>query len=1327
MTSRPYGFVRTVAALVITGAVFTTCRETQEPRSPAEPGRVLSASLSAPPPPGSVVLVGAGDIALCNGTGDEATAALLDSIPGTVFTLGDNAYANATPTNYQNCYNPSWGRHKARTYPVPGNREYDSSATAAGYFGYFGAAAGDPTKGYYSYDLGAWHIVVLNSNTTYVSTALGSPQETWLKADLAATTKKCILAMWHSPRFYSTTASSFSPTGYVKPFWDDLAAAHAQLIINGHMNDYERFAPQTSAGVADAVNGIRQFIAGTGGNNLDAANTLIIPNSEVRISKVYGVLKLTLGDGTYAWQFIPVAGQTASDSGSGTCYAPPPQAPAVNAGPDLATHPGDTFAVRFSFSDAGPNDGPWTYTITWGDGGTSSGTAATAGTQLTATHSYGALGRDSVRVTVTNSVAMSGSDSLSVQVISSSTIVLVGAGDIADCTKNGDSLTANLMDTIPGTVFAAGDQAYPEGSPSNFTTCYDATWGRHKARTRPVLGNHDYATAGAAGYFGYFGSGFGDATTGYYSYDLAAWHIVVLNSNYTYVPTAVGSAQEAWLKTDLAATNQKCILAIWHHPRFYSSTVGPLSPSGSVRSFWDDLYAVHADLVINGHMHDYERFAPQDPAGALDSARGIREIIAGTGGGGLDAPNTVFWPTSEVRISLVYGVLKLTLANGSYSWKFLPVAGKTATDSGSTACHNATNHAPTAVPGGPYSGVEGGGVTFDGSASSDPDGDAITYAWSFGDGTSGTGVRPTHAYADNGSYTVTLTVTDSRGAGGTPATTAASIANVPPTVTTGANQTATAGTAYTFSASFSDAGVSDTPWVYVVDWGDSTPQTSGSTSSQASPITAGHTYAALGTDTVRVSVTDKDGGVGSAKAVLTVAGPNHPPTAAAGGPYTGTEGSAVAFDGSGSSDPDGDAITYAWSFGDGATGIGAKPSHAYVDNGVYAVSLTVTDARNTPSTAATTTATIGNAAPVVNAGASQTATVGNPVTLNATFSDPGANDAPWAYTIDWGDGSPATVGSATSPASPIAATHTYVAAGSDTVRVTVTDKDGGIGVGKVAVTVNVTVTGVTLVGAGNIGSCSAPTASQGTAAILDTIAGTVFTAGDNAYPNGTPTNYLNCYDPSWGRHKARTYPAPGNHEYDSTATAAGYFGYFGAAAGDPTKGYYSYDLGAWHIVVLNSTNTYVSTAAGSPQETWLKADLAASTKRCQLAIWHSPRFYSTTSTSFSPTGYVKPFWDDLYAAGAELIINAHMQDYERFAPQTSAGVADPANGIREIIVGTGGSGLDSPNTLIIPNSEVRISKVYGALRLTLGDGTYAWQFIPVAGQTATDAGTGTCH
>jgi hypothetical protein len=127
-----------------------------------------------------------------------------------------------------------------------------------------------------------------------------------------------------------------------------------------------------------------------------------------------------------------------------------------------------------------------------------------------------------------------------------------------------------------------------------------------------------------------------------------------------------------------------------------------------------------------------------------------------------------------------------------------------------------------------------------------------------------------------------------------------------------------------------------------------------------------------------------------------------------------------------------------------------------------------------------------------------------------------------------------------------------------------------------------------------------------------------------------------------------------------------------------------------------------------------------------LAVFHHPRFYSNTSTSFSPTASVKPFWDDLYAAHAELIVNAHRQDYERFAPQTPGGAADPVNGVREFIVGTGGNGLDSPNTLIIPNSEARISGVYGVLKLTLADGSYSWQFMPV-GAGAGDSGSGACH
>jgi len=147
---------------------------------------------------------------------------------------------------------------------------------------------------------------------------------------------------------------------------------------------------------------------------------------------------------------------------------------------------------------------------------------------------------------------------------------------------------------------------------------------------------------------------------------------------------------------------------------------------------------------------------------------------------------------------------------------------------------------------------------------------------------------------------------------------------------------------------------------------------------------------------------------------------------------------------------------------------------------------------------------------------------------------------------------------------------------------------------------------------------------------------------------------------------------------------------------------------------------------GSPQETWLRNDLAATTQQCVLAIWHHPRFYSTTSSTVSPNGTVKPFWDDLFAAHAELIVNAQMRDYERFAPQTSGGVADSVNGIREFIVGTGGEGLDSPNTTFAPNSVMNISQEFGVLKLTLADGSYSWQFIPAGGGTG-DSGTGACH
>ena len=264
------------------------------------------------------VLVGAGDIASCVSSGDEETAALLDSIAGTVFVLGDVVYPNGTPAEYTNCYAPSWGRHKARTHPAAGNHEY-GTRYASGYFGYFGKAAGDSSKGYYSYELGEWHIVVLNSNSscTTISCAAGSTQEQWLRADLAASTKRCTLAYWHHPRFSSGVVHGNNPA--VAPFWNALYEANADVILNGHEHVYERFAPQTPDAVADTARGIRQFTVGTGGRSHYSFET-IQPNSEVREENTFGVLKLTLRATNYDWQFVPVAGGTFTDSGTGTCH-----------------------------------------------------------------------------------------------------------------------------------------------------------------------------------------------------------------------------------------------------------------------------------------------------------------------------------------------------------------------------------------------------------------------------------------------------------------------------------------------------------------------------------------------------------------------------------------------------------------------------------------------------------------------------------------------------------------------------------------------------------------------------------------------------------------------------------------------------------------------------------------------------------------------------------------------------------------------------------------------------------------------------------------------
>jgi hypothetical protein len=261
--------------------------------------------------------------------------------------------------------------------------------------------------------------------------------------------------------------------------------------------------------------------------------------------------------------------------------------------------------------------------------------------------------------------------------------VLVGAGDIASCGSNADEATARLLDAIEGTVFTAGDNAYGSGTARQFARCYDPTWGRHRERTLPALGNHEYQTSAARGYFGYFGAAAGEPGRGFYAVDVGSWRVIVLNSNCDAVACGTDSSQAAWLRDELASRRADCTVAIWHHPRFSSGEHGV---DLRTAAFWDALYAAGADVIVTGHDHDYERFGPQDPNGEPDEDQGIRQFVVGTGGAslrGFGGPVT----TSEVREARTHGVLELSLRTGNYDWRFVPVAGRSFSDAGSDTCH----------------------------------------------------------------------------------------------------------------------------------------------------------------------------------------------------------------------------------------------------------------------------------------------------------------------------------------------------------------------------------------------------------------------------------------------------------------------------------------------------------------------------------------------------------------------------------------------------------------------------------------------------------------
>lgn len=426
-----------------------------------------------------------------------------------------------------------------------------------------------------------------------------------------------------------------------------------------------------------------------------------------------------------------------------------------------------------------------------------------------------------------------------------SPVIAAGAGDICDSTPADCGRTSDLIVAInPTVVFTTGDNAYSSGTLSEYNTRYEPRWGRFKELTSPTPGNHDYLTAGASGYFDYF-NGVGQQTgpagsrsQGYYSFDAGEWHFIALNSMSS---GSLSSTQLAWLEADLAANTKPCTAAFFHHPLV---SRGVYNGSGSMKPTYDRLHAAGVDLVLVGHDHNYQRYAKMTPD-QVAADDGLVQVIVGTGGRDRYRLNGTH-PLLEAAQDHTWGVLKLELTATGYSGEFVPVAGRTWTDSFSGTCNNA-DAANTPPEAGFSFATQNLSVDFTDS-SSDADGLVVSRNWDFGDGQGATGTNPDHTYAAAGTYAVTLTVTDDDGATDSVTqnvTVNAPSTNTPPIASFGYW---VRGRQVVFKnyATDSDGSIVANAW----EFGD------GTTSTSATPS---HTYASVGLWTVRLTVTDDDG------------------------------------------------------------------------------------------------------------------------------------------------------------------------------------------------------------------------------------------------------------------------------------------------------------------------------------------------------------------------------------------------------------------------------------------------------------------------------------
>ncbi len=1207
----------------------------------------------------TVQVVAAGDIASCSSSGDEATAALVNTLPGDVLALGDNVYEDGTLTEFNNCYQPTWGAAKARTRPAAGNHEYQT-ANASGYFSYFGAAAGTVGQGYYSYDYGTWHIIVLNSNCSNVSCSVGSAQEQWLRADLAANDEQCTLATYHHPRFSS--GNSHGNDTSVAPLFQALYDYNADVILNGHDHTYERFAKQSPTAAADPQRGIRQFVVGTGGrshNGFDSPE----PNSQVRNADTYGVLQMDLRPGGYSWDFVPEAGRTFTDSGSDVCHDA--NGPVSGSGAPINGSP----VASSSYSDTSVTPGvEYNYTVTAVDAAGHESDPSNAVSETPDPSINNALDFDGTNDHVT-----------------------LGAASAL----NSNTFTIETWFRRDGTGVATGTSGSAPGLVSAIPLVTKGRTGGSAQIVNWFLGI-DTATNRIAADFETAADDVNHGIIGTTTLATGTWYHAAATYDGTTFRVYLNGVQEASVAVaDGPGTGST-------HPAALGTA---LDTTGAPAGFFNG-------VLDEARVWNVARSAAQIFAGAT------QELTSGTG---LTARYGMNEGSGTAIGNSVAGGVSGTAVNGP-TW----VGGS-----------------PFTLPDNPPSAPTG--------LVASPGNNSVGLSWA------------ANAEPDIAGYRVYRGTSLPVSTAGSPIS-GASLLTSPNYLDT----SATNGTTYHYVVTAIDLGDNISP-----------PSASATATPSASAggaldfdgtndhVTLGPA-SGLNSNTFTIETWFRRDGTGIMAATTSGAGGVSAAPLMAKGLSGGgvinwfmgvTADGFLAVDFESASDDSNHAVIGSTALSNGtwyhaAATYDGSILRLYL-NGAQQGSTNVANGpgagSNHPPSLATAMTPAGVATGFFNgvldearvwnvarsaadiaAGMSQELTSGagliarygmNEGTGTAVANSVAGGPAGIAVNGPaWVPGAPFTGGGGNEP--PAAPNGLNATPGNNSVFLNWnanTEPDlAGYNVYRDGAPSGTTVQSV---GAGDIASCSS-SGDEATAALIDSISGDVLALGDTVYESGTPTEYTNCYDPSWGRHKARTHPVVGNHEY-GTANASGYFNYYGSIAGTPGQGYYSYDYGEWHIVVLNSMCANVGgCGVGSAQYNWLVGDLAANDESCTMALWHHPRFSSAASHGSDPI--TQPLYQALYDANADLILTGHDHSYERFAPQTAAGALDLNRGIRQFVVGTGGRSHYAQGTLR-PNSEVYNGDTYGVIKLQLKPTSYDWEFVPEAGRTFTDTGTQSCH